>query len=72
MNCVVIDRQYCSPNAVLREQTGIPKMHSKELTEKAIGCACKVGNVPGNSFLEKFYENGLAYDFRNKGLKVEQ
>ncbi|HBA53071.1 MAG TPA: GxxExxY protein, partial [Syntrophorhabdus aromaticivorans] len=30
------------------------------------------GNVLGNGFLEKIYENALAHELRKKGLKVEQ
>ena len=42
------------------------------LTEKVIGCAFTVGNTLGVGFLEKVYENGLAYELRKVGFKVEQ
>ena len=42
------------------------------LTEKVIGCAFSVGNALGVGFLEKVYENGLAYELRKAGFKVEQ
>src|SRR5687768_13665826 len=42
------------------------------ITEKIIGCAYKVGSKLGCDFLEKCYENGLAYELRKLGLKVEQ
>ncbi|MDZ7963207.1 MAG: GxxExxY protein [Aulosira sp. DedQUE10] len=42
------------------------------ITEKIIGCAFKVGNGLGCGFLEKVYENALAYELRKTGLLVEQ
>jgi len=45
---------------------------SSELTEKIIGCAFKVSNTLGCGYLEKVYENALAYELRKAGLKVEQ
>ena len=42
------------------------------ITEKIIGCAYRVGNKLGHGFLEKCYENALAYELRKTGLKVEQ
>ena len=42
------------------------------LTERIIGCAFKVGSKLGCGFLEKCYENALAYELRKLGLKVEQ
>ena len=42
------------------------------ITEKIIGCAYKVGSKLGCGFLEKCYENALAYELRKVGLKVEQ
>ena len=42
------------------------------ITEKVIGCAFKVGSKLGCGFLEKCYENALAYELRKAGLKVEQ
>ena len=43
-----------------------------QLSEKVIGCAFSVGNNLGVGFLEKVYENGLAYELRKAGFKVEQ
>jgi GxxExxY protein len=42
------------------------------ITEKIIGCAFKVGSKLGAGFLEKVYENALAYELRKAGLRVEQ
>jgi GxxExxY protein len=42
------------------------------ITEKIIGCAYKVGTKLGCGFLEKCYENALAYELRKLGMKVEQ
>lgn len=43
-----------------------------KITETIIGCAYKVGNELGCGFLEKVYENALAYEIRKNGLEVEQ
>lgn len=42
------------------------------LTEKIIGSAYSVSNSLGCGFLEKVYENALAYEIRKQGLRVEQ
>jgi len=47
-------------------------VYLEELTEKIIGCAYEVGNVLGNGFLEKVYENALSHELRKKGLQAEQ
>jgi len=43
-----------------------------QLTEKIIACVYRVSNTLGSGFLEKIYENALAIELRNNGLKVEQ
>jgi GxxExxY protein len=43
-----------------------------EITERVIGCAYVVANTLGHGFLEKVYENALAYELRKAGLIVEQ
>ena len=43
-----------------------------ERTEKIIGCAFKVANGLGVGFLEKVYENALAYELNRASLTVEQ
>lgn len=43
-----------------------------EVSERIIGCAYRVANTLGNGFLEKVYENALAYELTKSGLKVEQ
>ena len=42
------------------------------VTEKIISCVYRVSNTLGSGFLEKVYENALAIELRNNGLKVEQ
>jgi GxxExxY protein len=42
------------------------------ITEKIIGCAYKVASKLGCGFLEKCYENALAFELRKAGLRVEQ
>lgn len=41
------------------------------LSQKVIGCAYTVSNALGCGFLEKVYENALAYEMRKTGLRVE-
>jgi GxxExxY protein len=43
-----------------------------DITERVIGCAYTVTNTLGHGFLEKVYENALAYELRKTGLMVEQ
>ena len=43
-----------------------------ELSGRVIGCAFTVLNTLGVGFLEKVYENALAYELRNAGLIVAQ
>ena len=42
------------------------------LSEKVIGCAYTVSNTLGSGFLEKVYENALAHELRQAGLRVDQ
>ena len=42
------------------------------ITERIIGCAYRVGNTLVHGFLEKVYENALAYELRTGGLHAEQ
>ncbi len=48
------------------------KSVSNELTRRVIGCAFTVLNTLGPGFLEKVYENALAWELRDAGLGVEQ
>ncbi len=41
-------------------------------TQQIIGCAYKISNTLGCGFLEKVYENALAYELINSGFKVQQ
>ncbi len=43
-----------------------------KITETIIGSAYKVGNALGCGFLEKVYENALAYEIRKSGLEAKQ
>lgn len=43
-----------------------------EITERIIQAAFKVANSLGVGFLEKVYENALAYELRTLGLVVSQ
>ena len=42
------------------------------ISKLIIGSAYAVGNTLGAGFLEKVYENALAYELKQNGLKVEQ
>jgi GxxExxY protein len=42
------------------------------ITERVIGSAYRVQSRLGSGFLEKCYENALAYELRKAGLRVEQ
>jgi len=46
--------------------------HLEPLTEKIIGCAYQVSNTLGCGFLEKVYENALAYELEKSGFSVVQ
>jgi GxxExxY protein len=53
-----------------------PQMDTDEhrlnaVSERVIGCSYAVANALGHGFLEKVYENALAYEFRSNGLRVE-
>ena len=52
-------------------------MHGNEaelnrLSKVIIGCALAVANTLGSGFLEKVYENALAYELRKAGIAVAQ
>ena len=50
----------------------IPPIELNAITERIIGCAYRVSNSLGIGFVEKVYENALAYDIKTSGLKVIQ
>lgn len=41
------------------------------IAERIIGCSYTVANSLGHGFLEKVYQNALAYELRSNGLAVE-
>jgi GxxExxY protein len=43
-----------------------------EITRKIIAAAYAVANGLGAGFLEKVYENALAYELKKSGLNAEQ
>ena len=47
-------------------------MEVNKITEVIIGSAYKVANTLGCGFLEKVYENALAYEIRKQHLEVKQ
>jgi GxxExxY protein len=48
------------------------KYEPDELTAQILGCAYEVANTLGSGFLEKVYENALAFELKRAGLAVEQ
>lgn len=48
------------------------KLEPNQITELIIKCSFKVGNTLGCRFLEKVYENSLAYELQKSGLEVKQ
>jgi GxxExxY protein len=48
------------------------KLVVNDLVERVIGRAFVVSNTLGAGFLEKIYENALALELRQAGLRVEQ
>jgi GxxExxY protein len=42
------------------------------ISRKIIGCAHQVSNALGAGFLEKVYENALAFELRDAGLETAQ
>ncbi len=47
-------------------------MEYEDLTQKIIGCAIKVHKELGPGLLESAYEECLAYELENIGLKIER
>jgi GxxExxY protein len=56
----------------MEPQMNTDEHRSNEITEIIIKCVYRVANTLGNGFLEKVYENALAYDLRKTGFLVEQ
>ncbi len=48
------------------------RLELDELTSKIIACVYTVSNSLGTGFLEKVYENALAFELKNAGLIVSQ
>ena len=48
----------------------LTQIEINQITRKIIGCGFKVSNTLGAGFLEKVYENALAYEIRKAGLDV--
>lgn len=59
-------------NPLLEDDCPSENYELNRLSEVIIGCAFKVGNTLGCGFLEKVYENALAFELRNAGLIVVQ
>ena len=66
--CIEIATQELKPQIDADERRTI--INSK--TERILGAAYRVSNVLGCGFLEKVYENALAYELRKQGFLVQQ
>jgi GxxExxY protein len=51
---------------------GTIRMDAGEIIETIIGCAYRVHNELGSGFLEKVYENALALELTESGLRAKQ
>lgn len=49
-----------------------PAAELDRMAEVVVRCAYKVSNALGVGFLERVYENSLAFELRQAGLQVEQ
>ena len=49
-----------------------PRLEINQITERVINCVYRVSNTLGSGFLEKVYENALAIELRESGLRVAQ
>jgi len=72
------DESLGQSEGVLKDSSEPPKSADRrrneldQITEKVIGSAYAVRRALGSGFLEKVYENALAYELREQGLKAEQ
>ena len=48
------------------------RVQINEITRKVVGCSFKVANKLGCGFLERVYENALAYEISKLDLEVEK
>lgn len=53
-------------------QNSLSRETLNSISRHIIGCAYTVSNTLGDGYLEKVYENALAYELRNRGLRVAQ
>lgn len=53
-------------------ESGERKLICKEEVFQIVGCALDVLNGVGHGLLEKIYENGLAVEFKLRGIAFEQ
>jgi len=53
-------------------KTDAQRTELDRLTESIIGCAFEVSNTLGCGFVEKVYENALAIELRQAGIRAEQ
>jgi len=48
------------------------RLEINRVTERIINCVYRVSNILGSGFLEKVYENALAIELQQSGLRVAQ
>jgi GxxExxY protein len=50
----------------------VSRLELSRIAKEIVGCAYAVGKVLKYGYLEKVYENALAYELKGAGLKVQQ
>jgi GxxExxY protein len=57
---------------MIQPQMNTDERRWNEISEAIIGCSYTVSNTLGCGFLEKVYENSLAFELRQAGFEVRQ
>ena len=72
----IISRRYTQINADNKITTimdpEVRRAEINQVTERIITCVYRVSNTRGTGFLEKVYENALAIELQQNGLKIQQ
>jgi GxxExxY protein len=72
LHCLALSAIAQSLSENIESQMSTNKDVANDLSNRIIGCALLVSNKLGAGFLEKVYENALAYELRKAGLTVQQ
>jgi GxxExxY protein len=69
---LTVSAKKMEPQKTQKTQMNTDVVRINELSNLVIGCALTVASTLGSGFLEKVYENALAYEIRKTGLAVAQ